>query len=361
MIAIAIARDDPAEPDDLRALRLRRPAATRRPPGSAASGSTRIRVATFALSGTAAATGRGPRRVAGPQRPGDQRPVPDVHGPDRDHRRRHQHPRRRGLHAAGPCSAACSWRSSRTGSTCSGSTRSTSRSRSVSSCSWPSASTPGRDGSSSGSQRGMHHHRPDRLVVRRHPAPDSAISSGVARVRIVGPEQGAVHTDLAVAVIQPGGWLAPARPQLRGVALHPRGRAAARARRHGPSPDRRRLLPDADRLPARARQQQRRADPDAVALVADAARSRRRSQGHVLRAGPGPRRDGARPRSARRSATRRSGSSATTTARGPQLETLRDQGRGARPRLGRARHRAGRLQRHLREDARRPRSSAPTT
>ena len=28
-------------------------------------------------------------------------------------------------------------------------------------------------------------------------------------MRIVGPEQGAVHTDLAVAVIQPGGWLAP--------------------------------------------------------------------------------------------------------------------------------------------------------
>jgi quercetin dioxygenase-like cupin family protein len=42
-----------------------------------------------------------------------------------------------------------------------------------------------------------------------HPAPDSAISSGVARVRIVGPEQGAVHTDLAVAEIKPGGWLAP--------------------------------------------------------------------------------------------------------------------------------------------------------
>ncbi len=49
------------------------------------------------------------------------------------------------------------------------STRSTSRSRSVSSCCWPSASTPGRDGSSSGSQRGMHSRRPHRLVVRRSP------------------------------------------------------------------------------------------------------------------------------------------------------------------------------------------------
>ena len=29
------------------------------------------------------------------------------------------------------------------------------------------------------------------------PAPASATSSGLARLRIVGPEQGAVHTDLA--------------------------------------------------------------------------------------------------------------------------------------------------------------------
>jgi quercetin dioxygenase-like cupin family protein len=41
------------------------------------------------------------------------------------------------------------------------------------------------------------------------PAPPSATSSGLARLRIVGPEQGAVHTDLAAVAIQPGGWLAP--------------------------------------------------------------------------------------------------------------------------------------------------------
>ena len=41
------------------------------------------------------------------------------------------------------------------------------------------------------------------------PAPSSATSSGLARVRIVGPDQGAVHTDLAVVGLQTGGWLAP--------------------------------------------------------------------------------------------------------------------------------------------------------
>src|SRR5262245_4149735 len=40
------------------------------------------------------------------------------------------------------------------------------------------------------------------------PAPTSATSSGLARLRIVGPEQGAIHTDLAAIGLQPGGWLA---------------------------------------------------------------------------------------------------------------------------------------------------------
>jgi quercetin dioxygenase-like cupin family protein len=42
-----------------------------------------------------------------------------------------------------------------------------------------------------------------------HPAPTSDTSSGLARVRIVGPDQGAVHTDLAVVALDTGGWLAP--------------------------------------------------------------------------------------------------------------------------------------------------------
>lgn len=42
-----------------------------------------------------------------------------------------------------------------------------------------------------------------------HPAPTSPTASGLARQRIVGPEQGAVHTDLAVGALAPGGWVAP--------------------------------------------------------------------------------------------------------------------------------------------------------
>lgn len=41
------------------------------------------------------------------------------------------------------------------------------------------------------------------------PAPPSSTSSGLARARLVGPDQGAVHTELAAVAIQPGGWLAP--------------------------------------------------------------------------------------------------------------------------------------------------------
>jgi quercetin dioxygenase-like cupin family protein len=40
------------------------------------------------------------------------------------------------------------------------------------------------------------------------PAP-SETASGLARNRLIGPDQGAVHTELAAVGIQPGGWLAP--------------------------------------------------------------------------------------------------------------------------------------------------------
>ncbi len=39
------------------------------------------------------------------------------------------------------------------------------------------------------------------------PAPTSAASSGLARSVLVGPAQGAVHTELAVGSLAPGGWL----------------------------------------------------------------------------------------------------------------------------------------------------------
>ena len=40
-----------------------------------------------------------------------------------------------------------------------------------------------------------------------HPMPDAPNFHGLARQVLVGPDQGAVHTDLAVTVLQPGGWL----------------------------------------------------------------------------------------------------------------------------------------------------------
>src|ERR1700752_1076630 len=39
------------------------------------------------------------------------------------------------------------------------------------------------------------------------PAPTSATMHGLARNVLVGAAQGAVHTELAVTVLQPGGWL----------------------------------------------------------------------------------------------------------------------------------------------------------
>src|SRR5215831_13277743 len=40
------------------------------------------------------------------------------------------------------------------------------------------------------------------------PVPASGTSSGLARQVLVGPAQGAVHTELAAGAFAPGGWLA---------------------------------------------------------------------------------------------------------------------------------------------------------
>lgn len=40
------------------------------------------------------------------------------------------------------------------------------------------------------------------------PAPAGATASGLARRVLVGPEQGATHTELAVGALSPGGWIA---------------------------------------------------------------------------------------------------------------------------------------------------------
>ncbi len=41
------------------------------------------------------------------------------------------------------------------------------------------------------------------------PAAPSATAAGLARLRIIGRPQGAVHTELAVGALHPGGWIAP--------------------------------------------------------------------------------------------------------------------------------------------------------
>jgi quercetin dioxygenase-like cupin family protein len=41
------------------------------------------------------------------------------------------------------------------------------------------------------------------------PAGTTATTSGLARSVIVGPDQGAIHTELAVGALAPGGWIAP--------------------------------------------------------------------------------------------------------------------------------------------------------
>jgi quercetin dioxygenase-like cupin family protein len=57
-------------------------------------------------------------------------------------------------------------------------------------------------------RRGVHHvGRIDPSYADR-PMAVSATSSGLARLVVVGPAQGAVHTEAAVGALAPGGWLA---------------------------------------------------------------------------------------------------------------------------------------------------------
>jgi quercetin dioxygenase-like cupin family protein len=55
----------------------------------------------------------------------------------------------------------------------------------------------------------MHHVVHVDWSFTERPTPSSPTSSGLARLRVVGPEQGAVHTELAVGAIASGGWIAP--------------------------------------------------------------------------------------------------------------------------------------------------------
>ena len=55
----------------------------------------------------------------------------------------------------------------------------------------------------------MHHVTHVDWSFAERPAPSFPTASGLARLRVVGPDQGAVHTDLACVAIASGGWLAP--------------------------------------------------------------------------------------------------------------------------------------------------------
>ena len=201
----------------------------------------------------------------------------------------------------------------------------------MSSCCWPSASTPGRDGSSSRSvQPIVSEHRDalrrsHRLVVRRPPrARQRDLVRARAGCAIVGPEQGAVHTDLAAVGDQPGGWLAPhvhsfeeALYVLEGELLLDLGGTRPPPRRPATSrscrPGLRHALGNTAAGPVRL-----------LSLNSPAAAATRRGpEGHVLRARAGPGARWTRRRAGRRSAIRPSGWSATTTGTGPQLEALR--------------------------------------
>ena len=166
-----------------------------------------VRVATYALSGMAAALAGtlDASRVLSAQASGGG--LPDLHGADRDHRRRDEHPGRRGL---GPRTVVgCLFVALvANGFNLLGSTRTTSRSRWASSSSSRSGRTPGPVGSAR--LTGEHWSTPVSRIdwsFADTPLPASATSSGLARQVLVGPAQGAVHTELAAGAFAPGGWL----------------------------------------------------------------------------------------------------------------------------------------------------------
>ena len=142
--------------------------------------------------------------------------------------------------------------------------------------------------------RSVHRGRPHddprrvrRLVLRRPSVPGFVRRShGLSRSVLVGPEQGAVHTELAVGALAPGGWLPASLPLVRGVALRPRRRAAARDRRARPSARAGRLRAHAGRDLACARERRDRSDALAVGEHAAAPAARRRPPRHVLHRRP---------------------------------------------------------------------------
>ncbi len=90
------------------------------------------------------------------------------------------------------------------------------------------------------------------------PLPASATSSGLARQVLVGPAQGAVHTELAAGSFAPGGWLARHAHSFEEALYVLEGELAIDIGGDRPPARRRRLLADDDRDVARARERRRR-------------------------------------------------------------------------------------------------------
>ena len=117
----------------------------------------------------------------------------------------------------------------------------------------------------------------------------TATSSGLGRRVLVGRDQGAIHTELAVGALAPGGWLAPhvhsfeeALYVLDGELILELDRRVHRLVRGDYA-----VMPVG--LAPHPGQRRRRAGSLAVGQLAATARTGRRSQGHVLRTATGRR------------------------------------------------------------------------
>ena len=93
------------------------------------------------------------------------------------------------------------------------------------------------------------------------PMPPSDRSKGLARKVLVGPEQGAVHTELALGALHPGGWLQRHVHSFEEALYVLEGELLLEHDGAGPPAGPGRLRAQPARDVARARQRRRRARP----------------------------------------------------------------------------------------------------
>ena len=196
------------------------------------------------------------------------------------------------------------------------------------------------------------------------PVTGSPTSSGLSRAVLVGPAHGAAHTELAAGSLAPGGWLGrhvhsfeEALYVLEGELIFEIDRRVHRL-----------VAGDFALIPIGTHHTLAATATAGVRWLSVSTPPRRPADAPVpdtiFAKGPAERR-GARPRAAvppRFARTRRGATSATTTGHAAAAGGARgvdDPARGREP-AGHG-HRAPRLQRDLREDARRQARSAPTT